>query len=56
MASLAAQGWFPAAPSKGSGARACDERCDYLGLCRATRHGVRKAQHSGPLLAGGGAR
>jgi RecB family exonuclease len=54
LARTAMEGWFPAAPSRGSGAKACDERCDYLGLCRVTRHGVRKAQRAGRPLVGGG--
>jgi RecB family exonuclease len=53
LAQAAVSGWFPASPSRGSGAKACDERCDYLGLCRVTRHGVRKARVAGaPLVAG----
>ena len=56
LASAVVRGWFPAAPSRGSGAKACDEQCDYLGLCRVTRHGVRKAQHAGVPLDGQRAR
>lgn len=51
MAGAAAKGWFPAAPSKPSAARACDEMCDFLGLCRVTRHGARKARSSGSPLS-----
>jgi hypothetical protein len=53
MAGAVLEGWFPPAPSRGSAAGACDEKCDYLGLCRVTRHGVRKAQRAGLPLAGG---
>lgn len=55
MAAAVLDGWFPAAPSRISGARACDEKCDYLGLCRVSRHGARKALRAGaPVPAGQG--
>lgn len=53
MAEYAVGGWFAPAPSRGSAARACDETCDYLGLCRVTRHGVRKARAEMPLFPDG---
>ncbi len=46
MAGAVTRGWFAAKPSRVSGARACDETCDYLGLCRVTRQGVRKAERA----------
>ncbi len=48
LAGAVAEGWFAPLPSRGSAARACDETCDYLPLCRVTRHSVRKAQRAGP--------
>ncbi len=54
MAGAVAEGWFAALPSKGSTARACDEPCDFLGLCRVTRQGVRKAQREGLPFTGAG--
>lgn len=50
FAVAAREGWFAPLPSRGSAGKACGEKCDFLGLCRVTRHGVRKAQRHGPLL------
>ncbi len=50
FAVAARQGWFAALPSRGSAGQVCSERCDFLGLCRVTRHGTRKAQRHGPAL------
>jgi RecB family exonuclease len=53
FATAAREGWFAALPSRGSAGKACSESCDFLGLCRVTRHGVRKAQRHGPLILTG---
>jgi ATP-dependent helicase/nuclease subunit B len=52
FAQAAREGWFAPLPSRGSAGRACSEKCDFLGLCRVTRHGVRKAQQHAPLAPG----
>ena len=51
FAGAAREGRFSALPSRGGGGKACSETCDFLGLCRVTRHGVRKAQrHGSPVV------
>lgn len=55
FAAAAREGWFAALPSRGSAGKACGETCDFLGLCRVTRHGARKAQRHGPPLLGNNA-
>jgi ATP-dependent helicase/nuclease subunit B len=54
FAVAARAGWFAPLPSRGSGGKACAEKCDFIGVCRVTRHAIRKAQRHGPPLTGVG--